>query len=132
MSPAEYFELVSMAGDSAADHSMNAVYIYFAYIVATYLVGSDLSRFQCVALTLMYSIFLTLPVISFLTQTSLLIVHAQQFQQAYPELVDAYSARRTIAPPAYFYNVGVVIWVSAWLLSLVFMLSRRRSNHDAT
>jgi hypothetical protein len=131
VSPAEYFELLGMAGDSAAAHTMNAVYIYFAYIVAIYLVGSDLSRFQCVALTVIYSIFLTLPVFSSLAQISLLTVHAQQFQAAYPELVKAYSARRTIAPPTYFYNVGVVVWVSAWLLSLVFMLSKRRSNHDA-
>ena len=131
MSPAEYFELIGSAQDSGAAHSMNAIYIYFAYIVATYLVGSELSRFQCLALTAMYSIFLTFPVFSQLTQIDLVTVHIQQFQAAYPELVVAYSGLR-VAPPAYFYNLSIAIWVLGWMLSLVFMLSKRRSNRDAT
>ncbi len=111
---------------------MNAIYIYFAYIVATYLVGSELSRFYCLALTVMYSVFLTLPVLSFLFQISLLEVNAQQSQAAYPELIEAYSTHRPIVPPTYFYNVGIGIWVSAWLTSLVFMLSKRYSTQGST
>jgi hypothetical protein len=117
--------------DSGAAHSMNAIYIYFAYIVATYLVGSELSRFQCLALTGMYSIFLTFPVFSQLTQIDLVTAHIQQFQAAYPELVVAYSGMR-VAPPAYFYNLSIGIWVVGWILSLVFMLSKRRSKSDAS
>jgi hypothetical protein len=79
----------------------------------------------------MYTIFLTLPVFSLLTQVELVTTHAQQFQAAYPELVAAYSGL-SVAPLDYFYKLSIGIWMVGWILSIVFMLSKRRSTRDAT
>jgi len=128
VSPAEYFELIGMAGDSAAMHAMNAVTIYFAYLVAVYLVGGKLTRFQTIALTVIYSVFLTVPVMSCLVTLKLMTVHAQQFLVEHPDLSQAYPFNSSAIFRSYFFYTNAVVWVVAWVLSVLFMFSKRRDR----
>ena len=132
MSPAEYFELINMAGDSAGTHAMNAVTIYFAYLATTYFAGSKLTLFQAVALTAIYSIFLTVPVLACLNSIKLMIVHIQQFQAAHPDLSQIYSSVRTGISRSYVFYTVSIVWVVAWVLSILFMISKRRDRETAT
>lgn len=59
MSPAEYIDILK--NGTVHLHFMNALYILFAYVVAVYLAGAALDRFQTVSLTTIYSIALMLP-----------------------------------------------------------------------
>jgi hypothetical protein len=126
MSPAEYFELINMAGDSAATHAMNAVTIYFAYLAATYFTGNKLTPFQAVALTAIYSIFLTVPVLTCLSSIKLMGVHIQQFRAAHPELLPIYASGPAGGLRSYVLYIIPIVWLVAWVLSILFMVSKRR------
>jgi hypothetical protein len=137
MSPAEYFELINIADYSASSHAMNAVTIYCAYLVATYLVGSKLTFFQAVALTAIYSAFFTLPTLASLNSIKLVMVHIQQFQAAHPDLYQVYSSDRLgIFKGHFFYSYVLytisIVWVVAWILSILFMVSKRRDGKTST
>lgn len=62
MSPAEYIELIQNDSSISAQHFMNAVQAFFAYIVTAFFVGNKLSRIQIIVVNILYSVFLTLPV----------------------------------------------------------------------
>jgi hypothetical protein len=116
---------------------MNAVTIYCAYLVATYLVGSKLTFFQAVALTAIYSAFFTLPTLASLNSIKLVMVHIQQFQAAHPDLYQVYSSDRLgIFKGHFFYGYVLytisIVWVVAWILSILFMVSKRRDGKTST
>ncbi len=53
MTEYEYLDLIVTSRDSVGYHAMNYIGVMFAYVVAAYLVGAKLSRFQAFAITIL-------------------------------------------------------------------------------
>ena len=105
-------------------HSMNAVYILFAYVVAVYLAGSALDRFQAYALTALYSLFFMFPVSSGYTSWHEALTIARMFFVEHPDIAQQYfqSPRLPLTP-----ELMAAVFLSAWLLSIIFMIRVRKS-----
>jgi len=128
MSTAEYLEILAMSQGLVATHSMNAVSILFAYLVAAYVVGRKFSRFQVISISLIYTVFLTLPVFAMLGEMSSLISLNVNFAREYPDFVNTLNSGRISAPGGYFLYVNAFVWLSGWLLSLYFMYNARKEE----
>lgn len=89
--------------------------ILFAYIVAAYLVGSKLNKFQLWSITTIYSLFSVLT-LSALYNLGTGIVHTTYLAQGEDITFTA--------------NSAVAICVLAWILSIIFMVQIRRSAEN--
>ena len=128
MNPAEYLELRQLALDGTAAHSMNAGSILFAYLLAMYFTGKSLSRFQVVAVTVIYSIFLLFPVLSVSVGFLNLVVLSMEFVREHSGLATTYGASEA-ASRLKTYRIGILaVFFFAWLLSVLFMFSIRKDK----
>jgi hypothetical protein len=114
--------------DGTAAHSMNAVSILFAYLLAMYFTGKSLSRFQVAAVTVIYSTFLLFPVLSvsggFLNVVNL----SMEFLREHPGVATTYRASEA-ASNLYTFRIGILsVFFFAWLLSVLFMFSIRKDK----
>lgn len=129
MSPAEYLELISSVGTATATHVMNCVSLIFAYLAAAYLAGERISRFQVMAVSLVYSVFMIFPALSGLNAVRTTFALISQFHVDHPDIATIYYPDFDSNGPAgrtWMFVLGAVIFLS-WLLSLVFM-ARVRSK----
>lgn len=110
--------IVSLRADIAG-HSMNYVSVLFAYIVAAYLVGSKLSRFQVSMVTLLYVIWTPAPILAAYDGA----VALQELYLSHQEILSiemGASPLMNIVPTAVFAGMSL-----AWLVSIVFMFQVR-------
>jgi len=128
MNPAEYLELMNMESNSAGLHGMNGVSILFAYVVAAYFVGIKLSKRQLVAVNFVYSFFLTIPVLACLGSVRTGAIHTSRFITEHPEIAAEYGFTGGGTPLAYFFYANLILWVFAWVFSLMFMHSSRKNG----
>jgi hypothetical protein len=130
MSPAEYLELRQLGIDGAAAHAMNAVSILVAYLLAMYFSAKNLSNFQIVAVTAIYTIFLIFPVQSSSESLLYVITLLTEFMSDYPEVAAAYAALGTAARLGTVHNAMMTVFFLAWVLSILFMLSLRKDKEN--
>lgn len=127
MTPPEYIELIREAFNSTGAHAMNAISIIFAYIAASYLAGSKLTRFQFISVTVLYSIYLLFPaqtaVNSFRSSRALLT----EFISSYPDIAQTYFPPAIIPVSSGMFAGTLVL---GWGISIIFMLSVRKNTEN--
>ena len=113
--------IISVRAD-IAQHSMNFVSVLFAYILAAYLVGSKLSRFQVSMITILYALWSPGPI---------LVAYdgATALQNLYFNHREVLSVEMGASPLMATAPVVVsAAMCSAWLISIVFMVQVRTSR----
>ena len=122
--PAEYLELIIAASASTGQFAVAATSVLFAYVAAAYLVGHKLSRFQVVAISVLYSIYFTFPVLATLGELRRIQNLVSRFQQEFPAEFQHYYSEGSAQE--YLMYGGLIISFLAWALSIYFMYDRRR------
>ena len=116
MTEFEYHELITSIGSMITELTALFISVFVAYLVCSYVVGSKLSRFQYLAITFTYSIFVLLMI--FIVYSNL--VRSDRLTASYFQLETA------TASPVFL--TGPIVMGLAWVISLVFMLQIRRSS----
>lgn len=124
MNPAEYLELIEMGNAAAGNHSMNSVAVLSAYLVAAYLMGRNLSRFQYIALTGLYSVFYFFTVISTFITIERSLLYQREFAIEYPEEATKFVGLQFDG----MQYLVVFVLVAAWIVSILFMRSIRNGS----
>ena len=130
MSPDAWVSILLESTDIAASHFMNFVSLLFAYIVAMYVAAARLSRFQVASVTVLYSIFIFLPAASFIRTASAILSAGEELRKVDPVMADTFFPGANFSVPLVT-SVVPFLFIAAWILSIVFMVSIRRSNDDA-
>jgi hypothetical protein len=109
---------ISQVADQAANHFMNFVTVYFAYIVAVHFIGNRIPLRFAIAITLVYSGFCLLPAIANINDLQrLYLILGEQ-----PELLGGGPPR--FARPL----VPAVVMASAWATSVWYLVHVRRAK----
>lgn len=122
MTEYELIDAMSSLRSEAGLHVMNFVYVMFGYIVAAYLVGAKLSRFQVSVVTIIYAIWAPGPIMA-------AVDSAVALQGLYTSHRDALSINMGASP--LMSNVPIIVGVGSsfsWVMSIVFMYQVRASN----
>jgi hypothetical protein len=122
MTEFEFISLFTTMGQEAAYHSMNFIALVFAYSLVAFFAGEKLTGVQVWMVTLVYSSFLFAPISANLKTVNNLHNLSAEFAQLYPDSVLEYGLWAVRAP------ILLVVYLSAWLLSVVFMLQWRRQH----
>ncbi|GAB5498397.1 MAG: hypothetical protein PsegKO_07080 [Pseudohongiellaceae bacterium] len=113
----EYIEAAQLAINSMIDGSMNTVGVTFAYIVAAYLAGQNLTKSAAVGLTILYTLFIVSPISGVLGATRSYVLTIERYHQVFP---DGWAFG---APPGLFelgvINIGPL--ALGWLGSLFYL-----------
>ena len=126
ISPAEYLELLSISSANTGQFSVATTSVLFAYIVAAYLVGAKLTKFQAIAISCLYSIYFTFPVLATIGEQRRIENLGRRFQEEYPIEFQHYYSEGSAAE--YLMYGGLVISLIAWALSIYFMYDCRRQK----
>ena len=126
MTTAEYLELLSLSSANAGQHAMVTVTILFAYIIASYLVGSKLLQFQAVAVSMLYSVYFLIPVSATLAEQEMASKLGEQFSETHREQFEFYFSSG-LNMDFYSYTT-ILVAVLAWVFSLYFMYDRRNKK----
>jgi len=98
--------------------------VLFAYIVSAYLVGNKLSKFQVFAISSLYSIYFTFPVLATFGEQRRIQSLGERFNEDHPaEFLHYYAEGSAVE---YLMYGGLIISFIAWALSLYFMYDCRR------
>lgn len=126
MSPAEYLELLQLTSDGTGGHASNAFSTIIAYLIAAYFVGANLSRFQSISVSIVYSLYLTNPIRAALRGFDRLGTLNLEFLREHPEIAEIYIGTPELAYD--FYQIlFILVLLSAWVLSISFMITARKS-----
>ena len=125
MSEYEIIDVISSLRLEGAEHVMNFVTVMFSYVVAAYVVGAKLSRFQALFVTALYSFFVPGPILA-MYET---MVTARDIHVLYGDAVPVNTS-------AIGWLTGIPIAVPlslllAWISSLLFMLHMRRQSSES-
>ena len=124
ISAAEYLELIALSGANISQNAVAATSVLFAYIAAAYFVGKQLSRFQVIAISLLYSVYFTFPVLATVGEQRRVQVLTGRFEEEFPaEFLHYYGQGHA---QEYLMYGGLVISFLAWALSIYFMVDRRK------
>ena len=121
MTEYEVVDALSSLRGEAATHVMYFVSVMFGYVVAAYLVGEKISRFQALAITGVYSIWAPGPILAAVDATAAMrniyIRYGadMSFRVVETDLI-------LVAPT----TVSVAMALS-WLISIIFMWQVRKS-----
>ena len=125
MSEYEYIDLIINSREAIGFHGMNFIAFLFAYLVATYLVGERLSRFQVISLTMFYAITSPFPLMG-------MFESATDYSNIMSNYYETY---RSEEPAPMFATQGVllapIVLSGAWFLSVLFMWQTRRIAKNA-
>jgi hypothetical protein len=118
----ELISLIIMQGEEAAYHSMNYIALLFAYCLVAFFAAEKLTRVQVWMVTLVYSSVLFAPITANLRAVNNLRNLSVEFSQLFPNSFMEYSVWAVRTP------VLLIVYLSAWLLSIVFMMQWRRQQ----
>ena len=113
MTEYEALEAIYTIRATTAADGMYFVSILSAYLVVAYVVGPELSRFQVITITILYSLFLTMPINGMYSGLGDLLLLEHPFRPDRPE-------------GAQYVIPGVMI--VAWIASVLFMIQVRVSG----
>ena len=124
MTEFEYISAIIMQGEHASSHSMNFIYVLFAYGLVAYFAAPKLSSLQVWLISLVYTSFVFAPITANLRAVQNVISLSSEFTTLFPESAMAFTAG---APRA---TVLLIVHLCAWALSILFMFQwRRRHKH---
>ncbi len=128
MSEFELIEIAAVANEGVRGAGMNFVTIVFAYVVASHLAGSRLSRAATVSISIIYSLWLIGPIISLFGHLDLYYKTANEYLRLFPE---GYAGS---APMAFEVILLFAIGPSAlgWIGSLIYMHIYIRKDFGGT
>lgn len=126
MSEYEYIDLIFTGRDSVGFHGMNFLAFLFGYLAATYFVGSKLSMFQAISLTVFYTICVPFP-----------LMGMYESAKDLTEVIAGYYATyrpQSEVPKVFDRSLWVAPWVLGvtWFLSVLFMWQTRRLAKHST
>ena len=124
MSPAEYIALLQDGMGLVAGDAMNFASLMFAYVVAAYYAAARLGRAQAWFLSVLYTVFLALPVMSALSGWGRIQALRQMFTEEHPVSAMAFFERSSSPPPGFAYYLAL-LFLSGWIMSILFMVSER-------
>jgi hypothetical protein len=123
MDTSNYIELLLLARQAGASSAMNFVALVFAYFVMVYFVGTRLTDFQIWLVSAVYTVFLTFPMNGAIQDFRTTNALAADFHANFPT-----EATKFIAETPTIWQFFVVAAIAAWLLSIAFAVSTRRSG----
>ena len=121
MTEAEFFEFLNDSVAVATGSLMGFITVLFGYLLCAYFVGRKLTLIQLVSVTLAYSIFATINVVSIHYSMSRIGEIGAKYSQFYANS-DTAELLSLVMPSL----VGFV-----WFMSVVYMVSEYRKRHDA-
>lgn len=124
ITPAEYLELIELGNEAAGAHSMNAIAVLTAYLVAAYFVGRQLTRFQSIAVTGLYSVFYFFTVIATFITLERTLLYQREFSIEHPEVSEKFVTLQFDG----MQFVVIFILLLAWVVSVGFMRSARNEQ----
>jgi hypothetical protein len=122
MTEFEYINAIIILGEDASTHSMNFIYVLFAYSLVAYFAAPKLSRLQVWLISLVYTSFVFAPITANLRAVQNAIGLSSEFTTLFPESAMEYTAA---APRA---TVLLIVHLLAWSLSILFMFQWRRQH----
>ncbi len=134
MSLVEYLELLQITSDGIGGHATNAVSTMSAYLIAAYFIGAKLNRVQFISVTVVYSVYVTFPIRAAIRGLDRLGTLTAEFQKEHAEIATIY-LREPIFSFDFYRILFLLIFLSAWVLSLSFMYFARKTKDsvpDAT
>jgi hypothetical protein len=120
MTEYEYLELITLLRENMGFHSMNVFGVLAAYVMVVYFSGRELSAMQISVITVLYSLFLTLPIGAMRVSVSNLIDISQKYVLEFPDRV----VSQIHAPNALLYFIPYS-YIIAWAASILFMVQWR-------
>ena len=129
MDASNYLELLEITGQATGAFAMDGVAILFAYVVAAHFAGKMLSHVQVIGLTCVYTLFLLVPVTGAMQSSERVEIYTRQFREAHPEIASNH------LNTSYYSNLDVIlgiVFITAWMLSILYMISVRRAKAGVT
>ncbi|MBT6443349.1 MAG: hypothetical protein HOK61_13050 [Alphaproteobacteria bacterium] len=123
MTEADLLEILSMHRNEAGSHVMNFFAVMSGYMATAYFIGQKLSRFQVIALTILYTGIVPMPLLAGVQTAEIIVALHSKYGALIPQTtMDQFVS---IAPA----TIGGTI-VLSWLVSLVLMYRIRGSRED--
>ena len=120
MTEYEYLDFVTSSVELISGNGFNYISVFFAYVACAYLVGSRISRVQAAAITVAYTVYLGITVMTIVTALGRLIAVSGTYA---PETVDRFVAMQVVGPS---------LLAFIWLASVVFMATENaKRSRDA-
>ncbi|RLA50667.1 MAG: hypothetical protein DRQ98_12570 [Gammaproteobacteria bacterium] len=122
MTEYEIIDVISSLRSEAAQHVMNFVSVMFGFIVAAYLVGPKLSRFQVSVITILYVIWTPGPMWAAYDASTAV-------QQLYAQYHDVLPIELGASPLTSHAPVVVTVGIAtSWVMSLAFLFQVRATK----
>ena len=119
MTEYEIIDAVSSLRSEGAQHVMNFVSVLFGFIIASYLVGARLSRFQVAVITILYVIWTPAPILAAYDAST-------AFQQLYFEHQEVLSIELGASPLMLQAPIVVLVGMtSSLVMSIGFLFQVR-------
>jgi hypothetical protein len=122
MSEYEYLTLLSTLREEATIQIQFFMAVFSAYILVIYFSGKQLSLTFLSLLSITYSCFIISPIIAYHTTASNLTAVAARYALDYPEAMVEHVLVDNIA------NTTAALFILCWVLSVLFMISHRKST----
>ena len=84
MTEFEHIEAAQLAMNWLIDGSLNTVTVTFAYIVAAYIAGAQLSKLAAIGMSTLYTLFILGPIGGILGATRNYVMTIKHYHEAYP------------------------------------------------
>ena len=124
MKPAEYLELIQQSSDGTVSHAMHALSIIFAYVVAIYFAGAELTSFQIFSITAIYTIFFFyFSLLSVLGNLVRFLALRREFASEHKEIASRYGIDQAKDRWMGFWPIPILVLFLGWLFSILFMIS---------
>ena len=126
MSEFEYAQLLTNSFNSMGLSHMNFIYIAFAYVVASFLVGKDISKTLAIGISIIYTLAVSGPFLGVIINQNSMFTVLTEYQAAFPDGV-------LLQAPI---NLTTSLIMSAgplfigWVASLLFLHAYVRKNKE--
>ena len=122
MQPAEYLGLIISAGSALGGHVSNFIAAVSAYLMIAHFVSAQLSRWQVWIISVIYTAFCFLPAQMAVKRAGLVQALTDDFHGKFPQAGDFVHPQATHPP------VLILLALTAWAMSIVFMIQQRKKS----
>ena len=121
MTEYEVLDLISTHRSEVGFHVMNFAAAMFGYVVAAYLVGKKLTRFQAIAITFLFCLFVPGPMAAAQDAAHSIAFLVSTYGDQYESVRSSASTLASIAPAIVPSTI-----LTAWIVSMLFMYQIRK------
>ena len=126
MTERDYIELIIMARNSAGTNAATFISVLFAYLVTSYVAGTNLHKLQAWGISIIYTLFAVQPIYGSFLDVGLNFALQAEFYKSFPEAATIYYGG---TPIGQWMRVFVPAILSlAWLASILHLLYVRKSK----